>query len=62
MQDTLKGIIHCFSDHIKMTNTNHPALAILLRRIAAFYHLGLVKLGRNAFDGEFRYAHIWDLD
>ena len=53
MQDTLRGIVHSFLDHIKITNTNHPAVAILLRRIATFYYLGLVKLGRKTFDGQF---------
>ena len=62
MQDMARGIVHSFMDHIKMTNTNHPTLAILLRRIASFYHLGLMKLGRKAFDSEFRCAYIRDLN
>jgi len=58
MQDTARGIVHSFVDHVKITNTNHPSVAILLRRIAAFYYLGLVKLQKVGFDGEFRrYAY-----
>jgi hypothetical protein len=53
MQDTARAMVHSFVDHIKITNTNHPAVAALLRRIATFYHFGLVKVGRETLDGEF---------
>jgi len=51
MQDTLRGIFHSFVDHIKITNTNHPPVASLLRYMARFYHSGLVELGLEAFTG-----------
>ena len=51
MRDTLGGIIHSFVDHIKITNTNHPPVASLLRYIARFYHSGLIELGPEAFTG-----------
>jgi hypothetical protein len=54
MQDSLAGIIHSFVDHIKITNTNHPSVASLLRYIARFYHSGLIELGVDAFSGEHR--------
>ena len=55
MQDTFRGIAHSFMDHFKITNTNHPSTAILLRRIATFYYVGLVKLpmGGEDLGGEF---------
>jgi len=54
MLDTYRGIIHSFVDHIKITNTNHPPVASLLRYIARFYHSGLVELGLDVFTGEHR--------
>lgn len=53
MLDTYRGIVHSFVDHIKITNTNHPPVASLLRYIARFYHSGLVELGLDAFTGEY---------
>ena len=53
MQDSLPGIIHSFVDHIKITNTNHPPVASLLRYMARFYHSGLIELGVEAFTGEY---------
>lgn len=55
MQDTARGVVHSFVDNIKITNTNHPAVAALLRRIASFYHFGLVEVGRDSLDGQFHY-------
>ena len=52
MQDSLLGIIHSFVDHIKITNTNHPPVASLLRYMARFYHSGLIELGIEAFTGD----------
>jgi hypothetical protein len=52
MQDSLVGIIHSFVDHIKITNTNHPPVASLLRYMARFYHTGLIEVGVDAFSGE----------
>jgi hypothetical protein len=52
MQDSLAGIIHSFVDHIKITNTNHPPVASLLRYMARFYHTGLIEVGVEAFTGE----------
>lgn len=52
MQDSLRGIIHSFVDHIKVTNTNRPPVASLLRYMARFYHTGLIELGVEAFAGE----------
>jgi hypothetical protein len=52
MQDSLSGIIHSFVDHIKITNTNHPPVASLLRYMARFYHSGLIELGVEAFTGD----------
>ena len=54
MLDTYRGIVHSFVDHIKITNTNHPPVASLLRYIARFYHSGLVELGLDVFTGEHR--------
>lgn len=52
MQDTLRGIVHSFVDHVKITNTNHPPASALLRRMATFYFTGLVQIGREKFGGE----------
>ena len=52
MQDTLRGIIHSFVDHVKITNTNHPPASALLRRIATFYFTALVQISREDFEGE----------
>jgi hypothetical protein len=52
MKDSLAGIIHSFVDHIKITNTNHPPVASLLRYMARFYHSGLIEVGVEAFTGE----------
>ena len=52
MVDSLRGIIHSFVDHIKITNTNHPPVASLLRYIARFYYSGLVELGLEVFTGK----------
>jgi hypothetical protein len=54
MLDTLRGVIHSFVDHIKITNTNHPPVASLLRYIARFYYSGIVELGVEAFTSEHR--------
>ena len=43
MQDTMFGIVNTFMNPSALTNTDHPPHAILLRRIAAFYHESLVK-------------------
>ena len=51
MQDTLWGIVHSFVDHIKITNTNHPPVVLLLQYMARFYYTGLVELGIEAFTG-----------
>jgi hypothetical protein len=52
MQDTLRGMVHSFVDHIKITNTNHPPASALLRRMATFYFTGLVQIGKGNFGGE----------
>jgi hypothetical protein len=49
LQDTLRGTVHSFMDHIKITNTNHPNAAALLRRMSTFYFTGLVQ---NVYEGE----------
>lgn len=61
MQDTLRGTVHSFVDHIKMTNTNHAPASILLRRMATFYFTGLVKIGREGFEGEYYGIGVCDL-
>lgn len=43
MQDTMFGIVNTFMNPSALSNTDHPPHAILLRRIAAFYHESLVK-------------------
>jgi len=53
MQDTLRGTVHSFVDHIKITNTNHAPASALLRRIATFYFTGLVQIGRETFGGKY---------
>lgn len=52
MQDTLRGIVHSFVDHVKIMNTNHPSSSALLRHMATFYFTGLVQIGREVFGGE----------
>ena len=42
-QDMLRGIVHSFVDHTKITNTNHPPAAALLRRMSTFYFTALVQ-------------------
>jgi hypothetical protein len=49
LQDTLRGTVHSFMDHSKITNTNHPAASALLRRMSTFYFAGLVQ---EMFKGE----------
>ena len=49
LQDILRGTIHGFMDHTKITNTNHPPAAALLRRMSTFYFTGLVQ---EVYDGE----------
>ena len=49
LQDILRGMVHSFMDHTKITNTNHPAAAVLLRRMSTFYFAGLVQ---GVYDGE----------
>ena len=48
-QDTLRGTVHSFMDHSKITNTNHPPTSALLRRMSTFYFAGLVQ---EMFKGE----------
>ncbi len=43
MQETLQGLIHCFVLGDFITNITHHPSCQLLRRIIAFYHLGLVE-------------------
>ena len=49
LQDMLQGTVHSFMDHIKITNTNHPPAAALLRWMSTFYFNGLVQ---DVYDGE----------
>jgi hypothetical protein len=49
LQDTLRATVHSFIDHTKITNTNHPSAAALLRRMSTFYFTGLVQ---EVYDGE----------
>jgi hypothetical protein len=49
LQDMLRGTVHSFMDHIKITNTNHPPAAALLRRMSTFYFAGLVQ---EVYEGE----------
>jgi len=53
MQDTLRGTVHSFVYHTKITNTNHPPASALLRRMATFYYTGLVHIGREDFGSEY---------
>ena len=43
LQNMLRGTVHSFMDHTKITNTNHPPAAALLRRMSTFYFTGLVQ-------------------
>ena len=52
MQNTLRGLIHSFVDHVKITNTNHLSAAVLLRRMAQFYHVGLLVLKKSELDSK----------
>ena len=49
LQDMLRATVHSFMDHTKITNTNHPPAAALLRRMSTFYFTGLVQEG---YEGE----------
>jgi hypothetical protein len=49
LQDTLRASVHSFMDHSKITNTNHPPAAALLRRMSSLYFTGLVQ---EVLDGE----------
>lgn len=43
MQESACSWVHAFVADYRITNTNHPPASKLLRRIALFYHLGLVQ-------------------
>lgn len=58
MQDTLRGSIHSFVDHVKITNTNHLSAAVLLRRMAQFYHVGLVVLKTSELESKTTPPHL----
>lgn len=42
MRDTMFGIVHALIGGNVLTNAEHPASRLLLRRIATFYHDALV--------------------
>ena len=43
MQDTMSSLIHSFVCSDLVTNAFHFSTRLLLRRIAHFYYLGLIK-------------------
>lgn len=61
MRDTFFGVVHTFMSPNALTNTDHPAHSLILRRIAAFYHEALVKQeiedGGESLNTLFMYHH-----
>jgi hypothetical protein len=59
MQDTLSGVIHALVHDLYITNTSHPDMRMMMRRVVVYTHATLV---RGEIDGTDRSSHSFNRD